>query len=280
MAQSKTINALFCSLPRGLRHRVVELGDKTLTIASGALSAESQTAILGGALTTGNDQPLSFVGNFSLNTRLWARVARFFMPGEMTRLTDPGNSLTGDWTFVGGRVLVTDDGIIPDSVTLRLHPSAELLLEGSESVAAIGGNGVVKPAVGGRSALMLGFCVAQANQVVLGADGAIIPGDQSKTPAVGALRLWARDSDERIGFLKIEDGTLAIDVTAYGNDAVVLQSENKAASVSGGTLRVNRLGVSRRRSARAGRSSPAPPRQPAAASLRLSTLRARTTPTP
>ena len=241
MARSKTINALFCSLPRGLRNRVVDLSDKTLTISSGALSADSQTAILGGALTTGNDQPLSFVGNFSLNTRLVGKGGAVFYAGEITRLTNPGNSLTGDWTFVGGRVLVTDDEIIPDSATLRVHPGAELWLEGSESVAAIAGNGVVKPAVGGRSAVMLGFCVAQANQVVLGPGGSILPGDQTRTPAVGTLRLWSAESDERIGFLKIEDGTVAIDLAADGNDAVVLQSENKAALVSGGTLRVSRL---------------------------------------
>jgi hypothetical protein len=242
LTQAKTINALLCGLPRGLRHRVVDLGDKTLAIASGALSAESQTAILGGTLTTGNDQPLSFVGNFNLNTRLAGKGGAVFYAGDVTRLTNPRNSLIGDWTFVGGRVLVTDDEIIPDRVTLRLHRGAELSLEGSESVTAIAGNGVVKPAVGGRSALMLGFCVAQANQVVLGVGGAIYPGNQSKTPAVGTLRLWTPDSDTRIGFLKIEDGTLAIDLAAEGNDAVVLQSENKAAVVSGGTLRVSRLG--------------------------------------
>jgi hypothetical protein len=241
MTQAKTINALFCSLPRGLRHRVVDLGDKTLTISSGALSSDSQTAILGGALTTGNNQPLSFVGNFSLNTRLAGRGGAVFYAGEVTRLTNPGNSLTGDWTFAGGRVLTTDDETIPDSVTVRLHSGAELWLEGSESVAAIAGNGVVNPAVGGRSAMMLGFCVAQANQVVLGPGGSILPGDQGKAPAVGHLRIWSTDSDKRIGFLKIEDGTLAIDLAADGNDALVLQSENKAALVSGGTLRVNRL---------------------------------------
>jgi hypothetical protein len=88
---------------------------------------------------------------------------------------------------------------------------------------------------------MLGFCVAQANQVVLGAGGAIFPGDQSKTPEVGTLRLWAADSDKRAGLLKIEDGTLAIDIASSGSDVAVLQSENKAAVVFGGTLRVNRL---------------------------------------
>lgn len=242
LTQSKTINALFCSLPSSLRHRVVDLGDKVLTISSGALSAENQTAILSGALTTGSDQPLSFVGNFDLNTRLVGKGGAVFYAGGMTRLTDPRNSLAGDWTFVGGRVLVTDDEIIPDGVTLRLHRGAELWLEGSESVTAIAGKGEIKPAVGGRSALMLGFCVAQANQVVLGVGGAIYPGDQSKAPAVGTLHLWALDSDSRIGFLKIEDGTLAIDLAPDGSDAVVLQSENKAATISGGTLRVNRVG--------------------------------------
>jgi hypothetical protein len=242
LTQAKTVNSLLCSLPRGLRHRVVDLGNKTLSIVSGALSAESPTTILGGALTTGNDRPLFFVGNFNLNTRLAGKGGAVFYAGEMTRLTNPHNSLTGDWTFAGGRVLVTDDEIIPDSVTLRLHRGVELWMEGSESVTAIAGNGALKPAVGGRSALMLGLCVAQANQAVMGSGGAIYPGDQSRTPEIGTLRLWATNSDERIGFLKIEDGILAIDVATDGNDSVVLQSENKAAVVSGGTLRVNRLG--------------------------------------
>jgi hypothetical protein len=241
VTKSKTINALFCSLPRGLRHRVVDLGDKTLSVSSGALSAENETTILGGSLTTGNEQPLFFAGNFNLNTRLIGKSGAVFYAGDMTRLMNSQNSLTGDWIFVSGRGFVANDEIIPDSVTVRLHRSSELWLEGSESVTGVGGNGVIKPTVGGRSALMLGFCVAQANQIVMGVGGAIFPGDQTKTPAVGTLRLWALDSDERKGFLKIEDGTLVIDVAADGNDALVLQSENKAAVVSGGTLRVNRL---------------------------------------
>jgi hypothetical protein len=109
LAKSKTINSLFCDLPKELRHRVVDLGDKTLTITSGALSAEKQTAILGGALTTGNDQALSFVGDFNLNTCLAGKGGAFFFAGDMTVLTNPHNSLRGDWTFAGGRALVSDD---------------------------------------------------------------------------------------------------------------------------------------------------------------------------
>lgn len=241
LEQSKTINALVCDLPEKMRHRIVSLGENTLTLTSGALSATRATTIRAGSITSGNEQPLSFIGTFNLNSRLIGKGGAVFYAGDTSRLTNHANSLTGDWVFTGGRVLVTDDEIIPDSVVIRLHPTAELLLEGSESIAAIGGTGVIRPSVGGRSCVMVGFCAGQANQVVMGPGGALYPGDQTGTPAVGALRFWSADSDDRIGYLKMEEGVLTVDVTAGGNDMVILQSKNKFAQVSGGTLRVNRL---------------------------------------
>src|SRR5207342_3222649 len=126
-----------------------------------------------------------------------------------------------DYIVAGGQLTVTDDEIIPDGVTVRLHEGAGLAIEGSESLKAVAGNGQVRPAVGGRSSVMLGFCIAGANQVVVGIGGEISPGDISAKPGIGALRLWAPNVGDRIGSLRVEDGTLAFDVTANAHDQLI-----------------------------------------------------------
>ena len=55
------------------------------------------------------------------------------------------------------------------------------------------------------------------------------------------LRLWEPNGGDRAGSLRVEDGTLAFDVTANAHDQLILESENKEAIVVGGSLRVNLL---------------------------------------
>ena len=239
LAQAKTINSLFLNQPQAIRRRAVDLGDKTLTVTSGALSAEFETTIVGGELTSGGAPPLSFIGNYNLNARLTGKGGAVFY-GQI-RLTNPANSLGGDYIVAGGQLTVTDDEIIPDGVTVRLHKGAGLAIEGSESLKAVAGNGQVWPAVGGRSSVMLGFCLARANQVVVGTGGEIRPGDISAKPAIGALHLWPSNVGDRMGSLRVEDGTLTFDVAADGHDQLILESENKEAIVVGGSLHVNLL---------------------------------------
>ncbi len=239
LTQAKTINSLFLNQPQAIRRRAVDLGDKILTVTSGALSAEFETTVLGGELTSGGVQPLSFIGNYNLNVRLTGKGGAIFY--GQTRLTNPANSLGGEYIVAGGQLTVTDDEIIPDGVTVRLHSDAGLAVEGSESLKAVAGNGRVRPAVAGRSSVMLGFCLAGANQVVVGIGGEILPGDISATPEIGVLRLWVPNGGDRAGSLRVEDGTLAFDVTANAHDQLILESENKEAIVVGGSLRVNLL---------------------------------------
>ena len=239
LTQDKTINALFLNQPQAIRRRSVDLGGKILTVTSGALSAEFETTVLSGELTSGGVQPLSFIGDYNLGVRLTGKGGAVF--NGKIRLINPANSLGGDYIVARGQLMVTDDESIPDGVTVRVHDGAELAIEGSESLKAVAGDGRVRPMVGGRSSVMLGFCLGAANQVVVGIGGEIRPGDVSAKPAIGTLRLWAPNVDNRIGSLRVEDGTLAFDLAADGHDQLVLESDNKEAIVGGGTLQVNLL---------------------------------------
>ena len=78
-----------------------------------------------------------------------------------------------------------------------------------------------------------------ANDLVVGEQGEIHPGDFSREQhSAGDLVIWHPDDSKDYGSLKFENGTLFIDLAAKTHDALVFDSENKCANVTGGTLSV------------------------------------------
>ena len=81
-----------------------------------------------------------------------------------------------------------------------------------------------------------------ANQLVVVQDGEIHPGDLSpQEPAAGSLLVWHPEDFKDAGSVEFQDGTFFIDLAAESNDALILDSDNKAANVNGGILSVNLL---------------------------------------
>jgi hypothetical protein len=179
-----------------------------------------------------------------LNARLEGTGGLIYFGGRYPELKLGGaeNSLTGDYVVAYGAIRLGDSENIPDTVTVRLQKGTELVVDGVESLSGLAGNGRVRFATRGQSALVLGRSEGMANQLVVGQDGEIHPGDLSpQEPAAGSLLVWHPEDFKDAGSVEFQDGTLFIDLAAESNDALILDSDNKAANVNGGILSVNLL---------------------------------------
>ena len=245
LSESKTINALYLDLPSGSGNASgLDLGGNTLTVTSGGISAASESQIGNGTLTTGGDRPLVISGPVYMNARLEGIGGLIYFGGRYPelRLGSNENALTGDYVVAYGAIRLGDSENIPDTVTVRLQKDTELVVDGAESISGLAGTGRVRLATRGRSVLMLGRSDGTANQLVVGQEGEIHPGDISQgEPAIGELLVWHRDDFKDAGSLKFEDGTLSVDLAERDHDSLVFDSENKVANVTGGTLSVNLL---------------------------------------
>jgi hypothetical protein len=130
---------------------------------------------------------------------------------------------------------------IPDTVTVRLQ-GIELVATGLKACPVWRETDARAVRDPGQSALVLGRSEGMANQLVVGQDGEIHPGDFSpQEPAAGSLLVWHPEDFKDAGSVEFQDGTLFIDLAAESNDALILDSDNKAANVNGGILSVNLL---------------------------------------
>jgi hypothetical protein len=247
LSESKTINSLYLDTgdkefgDKGLHQGGLDLGGNTLTVSSGAISLTSVGQISNGALTTGNKLPLIITGPVFIDAQLTGTGGLVYLGGRFPdlRLLGTENTLTGDYVVVYGAIRLGDGENVPDSVTVRLHKDTEFYVAGSESITGLAGTGNVRLITPGRSLLMLGRCEGSANTLTVGEEGEIHPGDVSRAqPSVGELFVWDPDDPEEYGSLNFEGGTLFIDLAEKAHDALVLDSENKCANVTGGTLRV------------------------------------------
>ena len=253
LSESKTINSLYLdssatgdeSMSKGgLGGGGFDIGGNTLTVSSGAISLASVGQIGNGTLTTGGDLPLIISGPVFMNAQLAGTGGLIYLGGRYPdlRLGSTDNTLTGDYVVVYGAIRLADGENIPDPVTVRLHRNAELVVDGSESITGLAGSGRVRFATQGRSLLILGRSEGSANDLVIGEQGEIHPGDVSRRQrSVGDLFIWHPNDSKEYGSLNFESGTLFVDLAAKTYDAVVLDSENKCANVTGGTLRVDLL---------------------------------------
>ena len=245
LSESKTINALYLDLPSGSgKASGLDLGGNTLTVTSGGISVASESQIGNGTLTTGGDRPLIISGPVYMNARLEGNGGLIYFGGRYPelRLGSNENALTGDYVVAYGAIRLGDSENIPDTVTVRLQKDTELVVDGAESLSGLAGTGRVRLGTRGRSVLVLGRSEGTANQLVVGQEGEIHPGDTSREdPATGDLLVWRRDDFEDNGSLEFEDGTLFIDLAEGNHDSLVFDSENKVANISGGTLSVNLL---------------------------------------
>ena len=158
VSESKTINSLYLDPPANSGEGGLDLAGKTLTVSSGAISLASEGQISNGTLTTGSDLPLIISGPAFMNARLTGTGGLIYLGGRYAelRLGSMENTLTGDYVVVYGAIRLGDAENIPDSVTVRLHKDAELIVAGSESISGLAGTGRVRLATHGRSLLMLG----------------------------------------------------------------------------------------------------------------------------
>ena len=245
LSQPKRINSLYLDFPGGSGGKnTFDLAGNTLTVASGALSIATEGQITNGTLTTGSAIPLIVSGPIYMNARLTGTGGLIYFGGRYPdlRLGSTENTLTGDYVVTSGALRLGDAENIPDSVTVRLHRNAELVVDGSESITGLAGSGRVRLATLGRSILMLGRCEGFANHLAVGVEGELRPGDVSRErPSTGELILWRPNDPQEKGGMEIEDGTLYIDLAETSHDAVVFESENKYANIEGGTLSVNLL---------------------------------------
>jgi hypothetical protein len=251
LSESKTINSLYLDTgdkdfdDKGLRQGGLDLGGNTLTISSGAISLTSVGQISNGTLTTEKDLPLVISGPVFVDAQLTGTGGLIYFGGRFPelRLLGTENTLTGDYVVVYGSIRLGDGENLPDSVTVRLHKDTELYVAGSENITGLAGTGRVRLVTAGRSFLALGRCEGFANTLAVGERGEIHPGDVSKAqPSAGELFVWNPDDPKEYGSLNFEGGTLFIDIAGKSNDALILDSENKCGTVTGGTLRVNLLG--------------------------------------
>jgi autotransporter-associated beta strand protein len=244
LAESKTINALYLDFPQGSgKETGLDLGGNTLTVSSGAISLGSEAQVANGTLTTGSDRPLIISGPVYMNARLEGTGGLIYFGGRYPELKlGAENSLTGDYVVAYGAIRLGDSESIPDTVTVRLQKGTELVVDGVESLSGLAGNGRVRFATRGQSSLVLGRSEGAANKLVVGQDGEIHPGDLSaQEPAIGSLLIWHPEDFKDDGSLEFQDGALCIDLAAEGSDRLILDSDNKAANINGGILRVNLL---------------------------------------
>ena len=214
-------------------------------MTSGGISLASEGQISNGTLTTDSNRPLIISGPVFMNARLAGTGGLIYFGGRFPelKLGSAENTLTGDYVVAYGAIRLGDSENIPDSVTVRLQKDTELVVDGSESISGLAGSGRVRLATQGRSVLVLGRSEGSANQLVVGQEGEIHPGDVSREVAItGDLVIWHNDDSKDGGSLQFEDGTLFIDLAEASNDALVFGSANKLANVTGGTLSVNLLG--------------------------------------
>ena len=244
LLQPRRINSLYLDFADDGGQNTLDLSSNTLTVASGALSMAKVGQITNGMLTTGSALPLVITGPVYMNARLAGTGGLVYFGGRYPdlRLGSAENTLTGDYVITYGALRLGDTENIPDSVTVRLHGNAELVVDGSESITGLAGNGRVRMATRGRSILMLGRCEGFADHLIVGAGGELRPGDISKgRPGTGELTLWPEGDPNGKGGLEFEDGTLYIDLAGSSHDALIFGSEDKHANVEGGILRVNLL---------------------------------------
>ncbi len=250
LSESKTINSLYVDTAdkdfddKGLREGGLDLGGNTLTISSGAISLTSVGQISNGTLATEKDVPLIITGPVFINAQLTGTGGLIYFGGRFPelRLLGTENTLTGDYVVVYGSIRLGDGENLPDSVTVRLHKDSEFYVAGSESITGLAGTGNVRLVTTGRSLLVLGQCQGSANTLAVGDQGEIHPGDVSRAQrSAGDLFVWKPDDSKEYGSLNFEGGTLFIDIADKAHDALVLDSENKCANVTGGKLRVDLL---------------------------------------
>jgi hypothetical protein len=250
LSQSKVINSLYLDTgdkdfgDKGLRQGGLDLGGNTLTLSSGAISLSSVGQISNGTLATEKNLPLIITGPVFIDAQLTGTGGLIYFGGRFPelRLLGTENTLTGDYVVVYGSIRLGDGENVPDSVTVRLHKNTEFYVAGSETITGLAGTGRVRLVTGGRSLLMLGRCEGSANTLAVGEQGEIHPGDVSKAQrSAGDLFVWNPDDPQEYGSLNFEGGTLFIDIAEKAHDALVLNSENKCANVTGGKLRVDLL---------------------------------------
>jgi hypothetical protein len=246
LSESKTVNSLFLDLPpTSSKGNGLDLGSNTLTVTSGGVSVASEGQISNGTLTTGSNRPLIISGPVFMNARLAGTGGLIYFGGRYPelKLGSAENTLTGDYVVAYGAIRLGDSENIPDSVTVRLQKDTELVVDGSESISALAGSGRVRFATQGRSVLVLGRSEGSANQLVVGQQGEIHPGDVAREVAATGNLVIGHPADSKDGgSLQFEDGTLFIDLAEASHDALNFASENMFANVTGGTLSVNLLG--------------------------------------
>jgi hypothetical protein len=243
LAGSKTVNSLFFDPPADTKNGL-DLGGNTITVTSGAISVASESYMSNGTLTTGSNRPLFITGPIFMNASLAGTGGLIYFGGQYPdlRLGSSENSLTGDYMVISGAIRLAEVENIPDSVTVRLREDGDLIVEGSETIKGLAGNGCVRFATAGRSALTLGRGDGSANRLVVAQGGEIRPGDVSKEKAgVGTLVIWHPDDGKHHGSFDLEDGTIFIDLAEGSQDSLVFNSENKEANIVGGILSVNLL---------------------------------------
>ena len=183
LSESKTVNSLFYDPPvTPGKGNGLDLGTNTLTVTSGGISLASEGQISNGTLTTDSDRPLIISGPVFMNARLAGTGGLIYFGGRFPelKLGSTENTLSGDYVVAYGAIRLGDSENIPDSVTVRLQKDTELVVDGSESISGLAGSGRVRLATQGRSVLVLGRSEGLANQLVVGQEGEIHPGDVSR----------------------------------------------------------------------------------------------------